>query len=237
PAPEEMADVRAHRVDLALLGVQGERVVASALLAPEGLVELPLQLASFRVEPRREVAVAPDVAGELGDPPLRVIDVSLHLARGDGRLRDGAVVEALRVVRVLPRLDLEPVLRSSVELDEAVAVEVAVLVDPTQRGQRGLLEVPCERDVVGPAEDLRDEDEVQRGRVDGAVVAGEPRLRGLALADLVRDLPRLRVDRRVVLLRLQLREHLERGARELGAEDQRLQARDDRVAPEYAHEP
>ena len=51
------------------------------------------------------------------------------------------------------------------------------------------------------------------------------------------DLPRFRVARRVVLMSLQFREHVERGARELRPEEQRLQARDQRVAAEDGHEP
>ena len=51
------------------------------------------------------------------------------------------------------------------------------------------------------------------------------------------DLARLGVDVRVVLRRLQLGEHLQRGSRQLGPEEQRLQAGDDRVAPEHGHEP
>src|SRR4029079_6525132 len=39
------------------------------------------------------------------------------------------------------------------------------------------------------------------------------------------------------LARLEVGEHLERALRELGPEKERLQARDDRVAPEHGHEP
>jgi hypothetical protein len=53
----------------------------------------------------------------------------------------------------------------------------------------------------------------------------------------VDDLARLGVDVRVLLVRLQLGQHLERGARELRPEEQGLQARDQRVAPEDGHEP
>ena len=53
----------------------------------------------------------------------------------------------------------------------------------------------------------------------------------------MQDLARLGVDRGVVLARLQHRERLERGDRELGPEQHRLQARDQRVAPEDGHEP
>ena len=59
----------------------------------------------------------------------------------------------------------------------------------------------------------------------------------LPLPNLVDDLAGLGVDRGVVLGRLQLREDPERRLRELGAEEQRLQARDQRVAPEDGHEP
>ena len=51
------------------------------------------------------------------------------------------------------------------------------------------------------------------------------------------DLARLGVARRVVLGRLEQRELTQRGAGELGAEEHRLQARDQRVAAEHRHEP
>ncbi len=57
------------------------------------------------------------------------------------------------------------------------------------------------------------------------------------MPDLVDDLARLGVDLGVVLGRLQLRQRLERGVRQLRAEEQRLQAGDDRVAAEHGHEP
>ena len=51
------------------------------------------------------------------------------------------------------------------------------------------------------------------------------------------DLARLGVDRGVILGRLQPRELAQRGAGEILAEQERLQARDDRVASEHGHEP
>ena len=53
----------------------------------------------------------------------------------------------------------------------------------------------------------------------------------------MRDLARLGVDRGIVVLRLELCEHLERRARQLGPEQQGLETRDDGVAAEDAHEP
>src|SRR5918995_806055 len=121
PAPEEVADVRGERVDAALFTVEPERVEAAALLAPEGAVELPAQPLRLLLEPRREPALAPHFSTELRRAAFRVVDVALNLARRDRRLGKGAVVEELRVVRVLPRLVHEPALRAATVLDEAVA--------------------------------------------------------------------------------------------------------------------
>ena len=91
--------------------------------------------------------------------------------------------------------------------------------------------------VVRPAPGLGEQDEEERRRVDRAVVAREPELGRAALAHLVDDLPGLRVDRRVVGLGLELGELLERADRDLGAEQERLERGDLRVAPEDGHEP
>ena len=58
---------------------------------------------------------------------------------------------------------------------------------------------PNERRIVGPAPHLGEENEVQGRCVDGPVVARKPRLRSLSVPDLVDDLARLGVDRRVLL--------------------------------------
>ena len=122
-------------------------------------------------------------------------------------------------------------------LDEAVAVEVAVLVDPREGAHRGLPKVLDEPRVARPAPDFGEEDEVERRRVDGAVVARKPCLGALAVPNLVDDLAGLRVDRRVVGGRLQRGQDAEGVVRELGPEEKCLQARDERVAAEDGHEP
>ena len=222
PAPEQVPHVGAHRVDLTLVAVEGEDVVATARLGPVRRVEPIAQVLGLALEPFGQLPVAPDLPRYLGDSPLGVVDVALHLARRDRCGREPAVGEALRIVRVLPRLVVEAALGALLVLDEAVAVAIAVVVDPGQRRQRRRTKAAHEGGVVGPAPHLREQDEVERRRVDRAVVALEPRLRRLALADLVHDLARLRVDGRIVLRRLELGEHLERRPGELGAEQERL---------------
>src|SRR5204862_7928636 len=75
--PQQVPDVGRERVDLLLVAVEAERVVAAALLAPERLVEASAELVRIPLEPVGELAVAPHLARELGDAPLRVVDVTL----------------------------------------------------------------------------------------------------------------------------------------------------------------
>src|SRR4029079_8192056 len=91
-APEEVADVRAERVDLPLLAVEREHVVAPAAFGPELLVESAPQFLGVALEPVGERAVAPDLAGHLGRAALGVVDVPLHLARRDRPACERAVV-------------------------------------------------------------------------------------------------------------------------------------------------
>ena len=113
-------------------------------------------------------------------PALRVVHVALYLARRDRHLRKPAVVEALRVARVLPRLVVEPALGARARvLDEPIAVAIAVLVDPAQSCERRLAELVHERRVVRPSPGLREQDEEERRRIGSAVVAVEPLRRAL----------------------------------------------------------
>src|SRR6185312_6190126 len=98
--------------------------------------EAPLELVRLAIQAVCERPVAPSIARDLREPSLRVVNIALHFARRDRRPRDSTVVEALRIERVLPRLDVETVRRALVELDEPVAVAVAIPVDPLERLQR-----------------------------------------------------------------------------------------------------
>src|SRR5205085_8121945 len=71
-APEQVADVGAERVDLALVAVERERVEAAAVVDPEGLVEAASQLFGLALQPRRELAITPHLARELGDAAFGV---------------------------------------------------------------------------------------------------------------------------------------------------------------------
>ena len=125
-------------------------------------------------------------------------------------------------------------------LDEAVAVPIAVPVDPVEGGERVRPEPVHELAVAGPVVDLAEEDEPQRRGVDAAVVRAVRQLlrrRHLADAQLVQDLARLSVPPLVELGRLARREHGQRLHAELRAERDRLERRDQRIPPEQRAEP
>ena len=133
PAPEQVTHVRAARVDASLLAVERECVEPSTLRDPERLVEPAPELVGLLLEPVGEIRVAPRLAGDLRQPTLGVVHVALDLDRRDRRLGHRAVVEALGVPRVLPRLVREPALRAAVVLHEPVPVEIPMAVDPLER--------------------------------------------------------------------------------------------------------
>ena len=146
-------------------------------------------------------------------------------------------MEALRVARVLPRLVLEPARRPPLVLDEAVAVAVAVRVDPVAAPRaRARSAAPRARRRPSSATPPR----AGRGRAASrrrcrsrCRTRSGPRARGGARAG---SCPaRRRSTRRPP--RLQRRERARARVAELGPEQQRLQARDQRVAAEDGHEP
>src|SRR4029077_7459633 len=135
----------------------------------------------------------------------------LHLYWCDRRVRTRAVAEDHRVPRVLPVLVVEPVRRAPPVLDESVPVAVAGPVDPGECASRSALELADDRVVAAPAPQLRQQDEEERCRIDGALVAVGPDERRLAAPDLVDDLSRLGVPLRIVDVGLCLGEGAQRG--------------------------
>jgi hypothetical protein len=238
-APEQMADVRTQRVDLLLLAVERERIVA-ALAVPERLVERLAQPLRAPLEPVGERWVVPALARESRRAPKRVVGVALDLAGRDRRLGTRPVGEQDRVPRVLPALVVEPAGRAPAVLEEAVAVEVALLLDPAHCGASVLFESADEFAVPCPQVVLVEQNEEERGRIVRAVVG---RVRSVAehcqfaAPPLVQDLSGLGVAKVVALDRLQFRERLERRLRKPRLERKQLVGADDAVAAEERHVP
>ena len=73
--------------------VEGERVIAAAVLDPQNArSKRSRSVFGLALELCGERAVAPDLARDLGEAPLRVVDVALHLGQGDRRFRHPAVL-------------------------------------------------------------------------------------------------------------------------------------------------
>ena len=129
-APEEVAVVRRERVDLAAVGVEGDREVL-AVVHPEVAVEASLEVGGFLLEPVGEGWIVPDEAGQARAAHLGVVGVALELAGGPREAGQRAVAIGDRVPGVFPALVLEAgVLVAPLVGDVAVALEVCVLVDP-----------------------------------------------------------------------------------------------------------
>jgi hypothetical protein len=133
PAPQQVPHVGRESVDLTLLPVQRQDVVAS-LLVPEVAVEALTELRGLVLEPCGERRIAPHFPGEPGRPVPRVVCIALKLAGCDRRLRDGSVREQNRIPRVLPTMVVETTRRPGAILEVAVAVRITRSLDPPQCG-------------------------------------------------------------------------------------------------------
>ena len=146
PAPEQVADVRAERVDLPLLAVEREHVVAAARVGPEA----PRRRCASAPRPRARAARR---AAGRARPRARARPCAASRRRRSPAPRHGAIGvcasepswKRCESPRVLPRLVLEPARGAPLVLDEAVAVAVAVLVDPAQRRHGRLLQLRARR--------------------------------------------------------------------------------------------
>src|SRR5690242_9680801 len=145
-----MAHIRGERVDLFLVSVQGEREKLS-LFDPEIPVEPLLQISSLALEPFFEGRVAPYSPCEPGATHFGVIDVALDFARRPRKFRQTPVRMAYGVPRIFPTLVLKAaILVVSFILHIAVAIAIAVSVDPIQGHPRGELQFPDELCVSRP---------------------------------------------------------------------------------------
>src|SRR5262245_14789096 len=144
------------------------------------------------------------------------------------------------IPRVLPPLLDETGRRLTRVLDEAVAIAIAVAVDPRQRPIDVWPDVREELAIAGAFDIRARQDHEQRCRVDTAVIASERDLaepRHLAAARLVQNLSRLGVTLFVDRVSLCGREVLEYAVRDSRIDPERLQPGDDAVATERRAEP
>ena len=132
--PEQVPLVRGQPRAGPLVAVEPDRVAAAARRARSARAAPPARRPRSRSRSAR--APSPSSSNIRAIMPLRADHVALDLHERDrrGERLPGVVGDAVR--RVLPALRLEPVRRAAAVLDQAVAVEVAVAVDPVERRDR-----------------------------------------------------------------------------------------------------
>src|SRR5690606_9714515 len=181
--------IAGQRVDVGLVPVQAERVVA-AIGDPEGGVEAGLAFGGAAAQPLGVVVVAEGV-GQVGARQLGGVGVTLDLGQRDRRVGAMAVRVVDAVAAVLPALVEPAAIGVPAVFDEAVAVEIAVPVDPGQRRVGGGKQGADDIGVGAPAQCLAEQHDEQRRGVHRAVAGARPV--GLARRTVVgaRDAPRL----------------------------------------------
>jgi hypothetical protein len=233
PAPQQVPEVRRQRADGHPVAVHRQRVEAE-VGEPERVDEAVSQGPGAILQPEREPGIAPHVPEQPRRADQRVVGVALDLAGGVRQRRDPAVGVHDRVGRILPALHRQAGHRIPGPVRDEPGVQ------PGERGAGGALQLAHGFRVAGPAFVLVEHDQEQRGGVGRAVVG---RVRTLAevdqfaVAQLVRDLARLRVPEVVDGVGLQRGEGAQRGPAQVGRERQRLVAGDQAVPAEEGHEP
>src|SRR5439155_17082214 len=129
--------------DLALLSVERDGVVTSGL-DPVVAVKALAQGRRVAFEPAGQLRVVPDITRQARHPDARVVGVSLDLAGRDRSLSHGAITEKDGIPRVFPALVDETLGRARLIFEVAVAISVAVPLDPFERPHRGRLELSDE---------------------------------------------------------------------------------------------
>ena len=201
-APQQVADVRGQRVDLALLAVERQREEA-ALGDPEVVVEAPLELRGLALELRRPSRRRPRPRAPAG----RCGAWRRRRSPASRRWRAGSGPACRRRTRSSPRSP-----SSTGSPARSPCCGARTRCSRRRRGRRsdrsrsiggaGLaLQRARQRPVAGPALVLLEQDQEQRRRVGAAVVGRVGPLlerRHLAEPQLVQDLARLLVAERIV---------------------------------------
>ena len=240
--PEQVTEVGAERVDPLLRRHRARARSSRRARRPRTPRRSGRGARRRRPQPRRRGQGRPTPARELRDrAPSASYDITLHLGAERSAVEAmPAVVEPLRVAGVLPRLIGESARRSPLVLDEPVAVTIAVLVDRGRSAARAPTRAaPRRAQRRRPPPDLGEQHEEQRRGVDRAVIDRSNQLVA-ALPRLPRGRPRrARRPGTPDRPRSACSAASARSApiASSGPKTQRLQRRDQRVAPEHGHEP
>jgi hypothetical protein len=184
-----LAGVAGSHLALPLRAVEREGV-SSDLLAPEGSSNRTCKSSACRCRSSARSSM----------PSLRAHEAARHLAAytypctSTSAIGPSANLPSAwkhRVVRIFPALVRQPSLGCACVLDESVAIEIALLVDPGQRTLDRRPQLADQHVVAGALRVKAGEHDKQRRRVDAPIVEAEgylPQRRHLAAPHLMQDL-------------------------------------------------
>ena len=151
----------------------------------------------FRLHRERRGAgrIGKSCCDPFGRPP-GCVHIGLDFDEGDRTLGQPAVGMEDRVAAVLPALIDETLTRSTLVLDEAVAVPIAVAFDPVESRLDMRPQLANSIEIACPLKIFSREHDEERRRIHAAVVAGEwdlAQIGHLPVTGFVQNLARLRV--------------------------------------------
>ncbi len=236
--PQQMAGIGGDRHHLPLFAVQHVGV-ETGFLVPEGFVELLEQRRGLLAQARGAIGLAQRIE-HLGHADPGVVDIALQFAQRLGSAHRRPVGIDHGIAGIFPGHVLIADRRAGLVLLEHVAVAVAVVVDPVERGL-GVGQVSFQQRVIaGRAPGGVQRDQIQRRGVGGAVirrVRDQLEVREFTVTKLVHDLAGFGVAEIIAFLRLPAAQHIQRSAREFRIDQYVLQRNDQAVAAERRHEP
>src|SRR5262249_2413306 len=149
-APEQGADVGTEAVNLALFAVESESKEFS-LGNIEVLIEALFQRLRFAFQTRSELWIIPHVPRQPRSTNLSIIGITLNFAGCTGSRRKGAVSKQDGVPGVFPALIVQADIGFFLVFNVAVAIGVAVAVNPFE-GRAGIgLKRADQLCIAGPA--------------------------------------------------------------------------------------
>jgi hypothetical protein len=228
-----MTRVRSQNATRALVAVKRQNIRAERLVK-EALVEPATHCVRLIRKRHRSDGIAQSLRNLLRGSPCR-IHIGLDLDHGDWTLRQRSIGVEDGVTTILPTLVDQPVTRRSSIFDKAVAIAVAIPINPFERRLDMRPESPNCLEIAGAFKIGACQHDKKWRRIDAAVVAAERHLAQaghFAVTRFMKDFAWLGVGAGVDGGGLSGRKVRQHPARDCGIEPQRFQGRDDAVAPE-----
>src|SRR5919197_472703 len=194
PRPERLAWVGGDDGGRSPPGLQGQGIDAS-LRQPKALIESCAQLLSLSPQPLGPLRL-PSSLIEVRERGLGQVRIALYLHKRNRWYREAAVIIDNGIPRILPSLIGQPLVRSALVLEIAIAVAISVRRHPCQGLFDRRSELMKEIQIASPGGVPAEQDQKEERRINGAIIGSLWDLMQpshLTDAELMQDLARLLV--------------------------------------------